>query len=135
MDEAIIRTEGLTKLFGKHQAVADLSVDVQWAEVFGYLGPNGAGKTTTIRMLLDFIRPTRGRASLFGLDVRQGSREIRMRTGYLPGELALYGNLTGMEVLLYPSSLRGGVDWALVNELASLLDCDLTQQVCALSWE
>ena len=91
---AVIETEDLTKFYGSVQAVSGINLEVQEGEVFGYLGPNGAGKTTTIRTLLDFIRPTSGRASIFGLDTRQHSREIKGRIGYLPGDIALYDKLT-----------------------------------------
>ncbi len=128
-----IHTEGLTKFYGKQRGVLNVNLDVQRGEVFGYLGPNGAGKTTTIRMLLDFIHPSRGRATIFGLDTHQNSREIRGRIGYLPGELALYDKLTGAELLRYVSHLRGGVDWKYVEELAVQLDYDLSQRIRSLS--
>ena len=77
----VIVAEGLTKSYGKRRGVIDLSFSVQPGEVFGYLGPNGAGKTTTIRTMLDFIRPTNGRVSVFGLDSRADSIEIHRRSG------------------------------------------------------
>jgi ABC-2 type transport system ATP-binding protein len=101
--------------------------------VFGYLGPNGAGKTTTIRTLLDFIRPSNGRASIFGLDARADAVEIHRRTGYLPGEMALYDRLSGAEYLQYLAALRGAVEWAFVARLAERLDCDLSVRIRALS--
>ena len=133
MTDKIIRAEGLTKFYGKHRGVVDLTLEIQQGEVFGYLGPNGAGKTTTIRMLLDFIRPSRGGASVFGLDTRRHSREIRRSVGYLPGELALYENMTGGELLRYTGNLRGGVDQSFVEELAERLECSLWQPVRSLS--
>jgi len=132
-DNIVIHTEGLTKFYGKQRGVLDVSLDVRQGEVFGYLGPNGAGKTTTIRTLLDFIRPTRGRATIFGLDTHRKSREIRGRIGYLPGELALYEKLTGEELLLFASYLRGGVNWRYVKKLAMRLECDLSQRIRSLS--
>lgn len=133
MTGSVVHTEGLTKFYGKQRGVVDLDIDVQEGEVFGYLGPNGAGKTTTIRMLLDFIRPTRGTAAVFGLDARKQSREIRQSVGYLSGELALYGNLTGEELLLYARNLRDGVDEGFVQELADRLECNLSQPIHSLS--
>ncbi len=133
MNNTVIRTEGLTKFYGKQRGVLDINIEVQWGEVFGYLGPNGAGKTTTIRLLLDFIRPTRGRATIFDLNTRQNSREIRRRIGHLPGELALYDNLTGAELLRYVGHLRGGTEWRVVEELAARLDCNLSQPIRSLS--
>ena len=129
----IILTEGLTKFYGKQRGVLDLDVNVEKGEVFGYLGPNGAGKTTTIRLLLDFIRPTQGQAKIFGKDVSQNSLEIRKRIGYVPGELAMYDNMTGRDFLTYFAHLRDGADWKYVEELAKRLDCDLSQPIRSLS--
>ena len=84
-----IRTEGLTKTYGKSRGIEDVDLEVEPGEVFGFLGPNGAGKTTTIRTLLGFMRPTGGRAEVFGLDTRRESVEVRARVGNLPGEFAL----------------------------------------------
>ncbi|MBN1425191.1 ABC transporter ATP-binding protein, partial [Candidatus Fermentibacteria bacterium] len=97
------------------------------------LGPNGAGKTTTIRTLLDEIRPTAGRASIVGMDTHQKSVEIRRHIGYVPGELAMYPNLTGRETLTYYANLRGGVDWSRVDQLAERLHSDLNKKVGDLS--
>ena len=129
----VIVADGLTKFYGKQRGVIDLSFAVAPGEVFGYLGPNGAGKTTTIRTLLDFIRPTAGRARVFGLDTREGSIEIHRRTGYLPGEYTLYENLTGAEYLDHLGSLRGGVDRGYVGELAERLDLNLAMRIRSLS--
>ena len=84
-----IAVEGLTKSYGSTRGVIDLTFSVGPGEVFGYLGPNGAGKTTTIRTLLDFIRPTRGTATVLGLDSRREASRSTGRTGYLPGEARL----------------------------------------------
>lgn len=131
--EPVIEVEGLTKHYGSVVGAQDLSFTVQRGEVFGFLGPNGAGKTTTIRMLLDEIRPTAGRAAILGLDTHAKSVEIRRHLGYIPGDLALYPNLTGQDTLTYFANLRGGVDWAYVNELAERLDADLSKKVGNLS--
>jgi len=133
LDDRIISTEGLTKFYGAQRGVVDLTLEVSLGEVFGYLGPNGAGKTTTIRLLLDFIRPTKGKARIFGMDSRLGSVEIRRMTGYLPGELALYENLTGEELLLHLGHLRGGVRWRHVEALAERFELSLSQRIHTLS--
>lgn len=130
---AIIHMDGLTKDYGSTHALSDLSLDVESGEIFGYLGPNGAGKTTTIRLLLDFIRPTRGSATIFGLDTRRESVAIRERVGNLPGELALWNHMTGWELVDYLGGLRGGVDKRYVGELAERLDMDMKRRGKACS--
>ena len=129
MAEAAIRTEGLTKDYGEVRAVEDLDLEIARGEVFGFLGPNGAGKTTTMRTILDLIRPTSGRATVLGMDAREQAVEIRRRTGYVPGELALYPRLTGRQLVEYFANLRGGVDWDHVDELSERLDVDLSKRI------
>jgi ABC-2 type transport system ATP-binding protein len=128
-----IHTEGLTKHYGKVEALVDLSLDIGPGEVFGFLGPNGAGKTTMIRTVLDEIRPTAGRAQILGMDTHTESVPIRRRIGYLPGDLAMYPNLTGHDLLTYFANLRGGVDWAYIDRLAERLGADLSKKVGDLS--
>lgn len=128
-----ILTDGLTKYYGDVAAVVDLDLEVHRGEVFGFLGPNGAGKSTTIRTLLDEIRATRGRATILGLDTHTQSVEIRRHIGYVPGDLAMYPNLTGRDTLHYFANLRGGVDWAYVDQLADRLEADLGKKVGDLS--
>ena len=131
--DAVIVAEGLTKFYGHSRGVEDLSFEVRAGEVFGYLGPNGAGKTTTIRTLLDLLRPTRGRASLFGMDAHRDSLEIRRRIGYLPGELSLYNNLTGRQYLEYFVNLRDGAGRERIDGLADRLRLDLDVRIKSLS--
>jgi ABC-2 type transport system ATP-binding protein len=132
-DQTAIRTQGLTKYYGKVHALEDLDLEIPVGEVFGFLGPNGAGKTTTIRTMMDEIRPTKGRASILGMDTHKKSVEIRRHIGYLPGDLALYPNLTGKDILTYFANLRRGVDWSYVETLRARLDVDLSQKVGNLS--
>jgi ABC-2 type transport system ATP-binding protein len=106
--EPVIVTERLTKHYGSVRALVDLDLEVRRGEIFGFLGPNGAGKSTTIRLLLGFLHATSGSARVFGLDVASLSVEIRRRTGYLPGGIALYDSLTGADVLAYLADLQGG---------------------------
>lgn len=128
-----IHMEQLTKLYGNRRGITDISLDVRAGEVFGYLGPNGGGKTTTIRLLLDLIRPTRGRVQLFGADVGSAGTAIRRRIGYLPGELALYDQLTARQALDYFAHLRGGVDGHIIATLAERLALDLSRPIRSLS--
>ncbi len=94
-----IRLEALGKRFGRVTALDGVSFEVQPGEAFGFLGLNGAGKTTTIRILLDLVRPTTGRAFVFGDDCRTNGLAVRARIGYLPGELGFYGDMTGAATL------------------------------------
>jgi ABC-2 type transport system ATP-binding protein len=104
---AVISTQALTKHYGDVQALVDLSLDVHAGEIFGFLGPNGSGKSTMIRTLLGFLHPTHGSATVLGLDVVADSVEIRRRTGYLPGGIALYDSLSGADALKYLADLQG----------------------------
>ena len=128
-----IRTEGLTKYYGRAAGIVNLDLEVRTGEVFGFLGPNGAGKSTTIRLLLDLLHPTRGRASVLGRDSRRESVEVRRRTGYLPADLALYRAMTGRELCTYLGSLRGADFGARAVELADRFDLDLDRRVGSFS--
>ena len=103
---AVIELDNLTKLYGDVVGIQNLSLDVREGEVFGLLGPNGAGKTTTIRLILDFIRPTDGKISVFGLSPRSDGLAIRQRVGYLPGDFVTYDHMTGGTVTEYFTHLR-----------------------------
>jgi ABC-2 type transport system ATP-binding protein len=98
---AVIETHRLSKRYGRElgPALADLDLAVEAGEIFGFLGPNGAGKSTTIRLLLGFLHPTSGGATVLGHDIDHGSVEIRRRTGYLPGGIAFWDGLTGERLL------------------------------------
>ena len=121
---AIIQTEKLTKSYGSHRGIIDIDLEVVEGEAFGFLGPNGAGKTTTIRTLLDHIRPTSGRALVFGIETTADPVAIHRRIGYLPGEFALYDKLTGGQTIEYFANLRGGVDPLYQQDLIARLDVD-----------
>lgn len=104
----IVCVEGLQKNFGKCRALRDVSFTVNSGEVLGFIGPNGAGKSTTIRILLGSISRNGGNASIFGKDVWKESIEIHRRLSYVPGEVALWGNLTGAEIIDLLMKLHGG---------------------------
>ena len=124
----VIGTQRLTKTYGVHRGITELDLDVQEGEIFGVLGPNGAGKTTTMRILLDLIRPTSGRAEVFGIETTADPVAIHRRVGYLPGEFDLYDRLTGGQTIEYFANLRGGVDPGYVAELVERLDLDPTRK-------
>ncbi|WP_436925718.1 ABC transporter ATP-binding protein [Halosimplex amylolyticum] len=102
-----IRTRNLTKRFGDVVAVDGLDLSVNEGEVFGFLGPNGAGKSTVINVLLDFVRPTEGSATVLGHDPQTDAGRIRRRTGVLPEGGALYGRLTGREHVEWVARANG----------------------------
>jgi ABC-2 type transport system ATP-binding protein len=121
---AIIEIEKLTKSYGEHRGIVDVDLQVDEGEIFGFLGPNGAGKTTTIRTVLDLIRPTSGRAMVFGIDSTADPVAIHKRVGYIPGEFTLYDRLTGRQTIEYFANLRGGVDRAYQASLIERFDVD-----------
>jgi ABC-type multidrug transport system ATPase subunit len=125
---AVIETQQLTKSYGPHRGIIDIDLTVSEGEAFGFLGPNGAGKTTTIRTLLDHLRPTSGRATIFGIETTVDPVAIHRRIGYLPGEFALYDKLTGGQTIDYFANLRGGVDTAYQNDLIRRLDLDTSRK-------
>jgi ABC-2 type transport system ATP-binding protein len=124
----LIKTDKLTKSYGTHRGIVDVDLEVNEGEIFGFLGPNGAGKTTTIRTVLDLIRPTSGKAFVFGIESSVNPVAIHRRVGYIPGEFALYDRLTGRQTITYFANLRGGVDPAYQAALISRLDVDPTRR-------
>src|SRR5688572_2953365 len=120
-----IETRSLTKSYGQARGVIDLDLQVEEGEIYGFLGPNGAGKTTTIRVLMDLIRPTHGKAFVMGKDCQAEPVMIKAMVGYLPGELSLWNNLTGRQTLTYLGNLRGGVEQRVIESYAERLQLDL----------
>lgn len=106
----IVKLQGLQKKFGKFQALSDVTFTVEAGEVVGFIGPNGAGKSTTIRALLGIIKRDDGQAEIFGKDVWKESLEIHKRISYVPGDVALWGSLTGGEIIDLFMKLHGGGD-------------------------
>jgi len=104
---AAIDCSGLTKRFGDVLAVDDLDLTVEEGEIFGFLGPNGAGKSTTIDILLDFVRPTAGTATVLGLDAQAEGQEVRQRTGVLPDAYHVYDRLTGRQHVRFACEMKG----------------------------
>jgi ABC-2 type transport system ATP-binding protein len=121
---AAIRTEALTKHYGRVVGIEDVDLEVREGEVFGFLGPNGAGKSTTIRTLLDLLHPTSGTATVLGLDSRRDSVEVRRHVGYLPGELAMYDQMTGRQMLEHFAGLRSMDDLGVALPIADRLELD-----------
>ena len=126
---AVIRTEGLTKMFGTSPALVNLDLEVEQGEVFGYLGPNGSGKTTTIRLLLGLIRATSGHAQVLGGDAQRDAVEIHRRLAHVPGGPALWPALTGAETLHLLGRVHGTVDAQFRDELIERFELDPSKRV------
>lgn len=130
MSEPVIATEELTVTYGRHRGIVDVNLAVEEGEVFGFLGPNGSGKTTTQRVLLDILRPTRGRARIFGRDCQADGPALRRRVGYLPGELSLYPGMRARQFLDLLASLYGKeIDRHYRLELYERLDLDPSRRM------
>ncbi|MCA0457710.1 MAG: ABC transporter ATP-binding protein [Chloroflexi bacterium] len=134
----IIQTDNLSKVYQKNRtetvtALKGLSLSVQRGEIFGYLGPNGAGKTTTIRLLLDIIRPSSGKAAIFGQDAQTNAVELHKRIGFLPGELNLWKHMTGAQVVDFVGRVRGNIDSAFIRRLTDRLQLDLNIRIRSYS--
>lgn len=130
VDGPAIGIKGLTKTYRSVRAVDSLSLAVVRGEVLGLLGPNGSGKTTTLRLLLGLLRPTSGTATVAGFDCWGSGMEVRRRVSYLPGELRLYGSLSGLGVLKLLSGLRDGVGLDRAVAIAErIMKLDLNRRV------
>jgi ABC-2 type transport system ATP-binding protein len=129
----LLRTENLTKDYGSFRAVDHLNLEIAPGEIFGLLGPNGSGKSTAIRMLLGFLRPTSGAAWVNGFHCWRDSVNARQQISYLPGELRLYENMTGAQLLQFLTRLRGGTDREELRQMARTLDIDLSRPILQLS--
>ncbi len=125
----VIKTEKLTKYYGKAKGIEDLSLFVEQGEVFGFLGPNGSGKTTTIRLLMGLLFPTRGNSFVFGLNTVTESLAIRERVGYLPGDVHLYPHMTGKSLLNYLANFKPHKKPVLMNQLLERLNIDLSKKI------
>ena len=128
-----ISVNGLVKRFGRHKALNDLDLTVEGGEVHGFLGPNGAGKTTTLRILLGLLDKSGGAASVLGMDPWRDAAALHRRLAYVPGEVSLWPNLTGGEVIDLLGSLRGGLDRARRAELIERFQLDPTKKCRAYS--
>lgn len=120
----ILKTEDLVKKYGSFTALDKVNLEVKSGEIYGFIGPNGAGKTTTIRILLGILKATSGYVSIFGMDSWKDAVEIHKRVAYVPGEVNLWSNLTGGEVIDLFVSLRGNMSKSRRDELIEMFDLD-----------
>ncbi len=120
--DLIVRTERLTKYFGKLAAVDDLNLEVRKGEVFGFLGPNGSGKSTTIGMMLGLLAPTSGTVELFGLNIQNYLPKILQRIGAVTESIGFYPYLSGRDNLKYVARITGGISSRRIKEVLELVE-------------
>ncbi len=128
-----ILIDRLTKSYGKQRGIQNIDLTVERGEVFGFLGPNGAGKTTTIRVLIGLLKPTSGAAKIFGRDCWARPGRVHRDVAFIPGDLRLYEQLSGRELLAFMARLHGGVKRGRIEGLAERLELDLGHQIRHLS--
>ena len=128
-----ITAKAMRRDFGELHAVDGVDLEIPGGRIFGFLGPNGAGKSTTIRLLLDLIRPTGGSATVLGLDIHRDRLAIDRRVSYVPGELSLYSDLTGRQLLTYLGNLQGKIDGGYRDKLIERLELDTSKRIKSLS--
>jgi len=133
MSEYNLEIRNLTKKFGNFTALSGINLTVNKGEVFGYIGPNGSGKTTTIRVLLGILRATKGKAKVFGMDAWRDAVGIHKKIAYVPGDVNLWPNLTGGEVIDLFVSLKGKHDKEKREKLLGMFDLDPTKKCRAYS--
>jgi ABC-2 type transport system ATP-binding protein len=130
---SIISTELLSRRYGRRMGIEGVNLNIREGDIYGFLGPNGAGKTTTIRLLLGFLRPTLGRATIFGWDCWRQSPRIKREVGYLPGDLRLYPWLTGQLALKIIGRARGADFRTSGTELADRFQLEMNLRVRNMS--
>ena len=131
--ESVISIERLTKYYGKHKGIENLSLDVKEGEIYGFIGPNGSGKSTTIRILLGLLSPDQGTAKLFGKTAGPGKKEILKRIGYMPSEAFFYSNMKVEDILRLSARLYGQNCRKTALELCQRLKLDTKKPVNQLS--
>jgi len=130
----VIKTEKLTKYYGKARGIIDVDLEVKEGEIFGFIGPNGAGKSTTIRLLLSLIYATNGSAQIFGKDCVSLGHEIRKEIGYLPSEVFYYDDMKVKDLLNYSASFYDKDCSKRIKELSEIMELDLNRKIDDLSY-
>ncbi|KUG04105.1 abc transporter, atp-binding protein [hydrocarbon metagenome] len=134
MNKNVIEINNLSKFYGKHRGIEDVSFNVEEADIFGFIGPNGAGKTTTIRTLLALIHPTSGSATIFGKDCIKEAHQIAKEVGYLPSETFYYEKMKVKELLKYSADLYQKDCDARISELVERMKLDVNRKITDLSF-
>ena len=132
-EPVIIKVDHLTKDYGYHRGVFDVSIEVHKGECYGYLGPNGAGKSTTIRHIMGFSKPQKGKTQIFGIDTFGNTDKILGRVGYLPGEPSIPAGLDGWGFIKMMQDMRGGANEERLNYLLDLFKLNPAQNVKEMS--
>ena len=130
---SVIKTEKLTKRYGKYRGITELDLSVEEGEFFGFIGPNGAGKSTTVRTLLGLIKPTSGSAEIFGKDIVAGHKEILADIGYMPSEANFYSSMTADDIIKLSARLRKKDCTAEATRLCDRLNVDRKKKIEELS--
>ena len=134
MSTPAIQITDLTKRYGKDRGIENINLQVEGGEIFGFIGPNGAGKSTTIRVLLNLLFPTSGEARIMGLDVVRDSKEIKLKTGYVPSDANAYPNMEAGEFLAYCGRFFGrSGNERRIDELTELFEVDRKRKIADLS--
>jgi ABC-2 type transport system ATP-binding protein len=130
---SVCEIRGLTRDYGKGRGVFDLSFSIDQGEVFGFLGPNGAGKTTTIRHLMGFLKPVKGYCAIGGMDCWRNSADIQKNLGYIPGEMAFFDDMTGMDFLIFMAKYRKTKTNGRTKELLDRFELDARSKLKKMS--
>ncbi|MDZ7633571.1 MAG: ABC transporter ATP-binding protein [Bacteroidales bacterium] len=134
MTTPVIDITGLTKTYGRDRGIEDVNLQVEEGEIFGFIGPNGAGKSTTIRVLLNLLFPTAGKAQIMGMDVVRDSKKIKYHTGYVPSDANAYTHMETDEFLRYCGRFfRADGNERRINELTELFEVDRERKISDLS--
>ena len=133
MSDTIISLTNLTKYYGMHRGIDDVSFAVKQGEIFGFIGPNGAGKTTTIRIMMGLLKPDAGKPAIFGMDCSREAAVIAKSVGYLPSENCYYNTLKVKDMLQYTADLYGKDCGKRIKELSGVLNLDLSKKIKELS--
>jgi len=128
-----IKTDKLTKFYGKSRGIIDVSLSVEEGDFFGFIGPNGAGKSTTIRTLLGLISPTSGTAQIFGKDIIKDKNAVLSEIGYLPSEAVFYNGMKVSDILSFSAKLRKKDCSEEAKKLCDRLELDVNRKVDELS--
>ncbi len=129
----MIEVKNLTQIYKSGKGIFDVDFKVTEGEVFGYLGPNGSGKTTTIRNLLGFANATKGHVTIYGLDTRKESAKLQNMIGYLPGEMAFFDHMTGMEFLKFMTNMRKTKEVSRRDQLIERFELDTSGKIKKMS--